>query len=319
MPHVTFVHGIGNKVEPELLERAWVDALRDSGGPDLWSEGVTTSLCYWADLLYEHPLPATAATHEAGEEADVQGATDVGDDWYEALPPDEQAAIRELAAETGAVTWLFEDGDDGEDGADGAATAPVEAPGAQFERVPLPGPLKRRLMKAFLRDVHHYLWDAEYSPGSRPQVRVRHRIRELALAAMTVDVPRPHVLVGHSLGSVIAYDVLQNVPGAPTVDGLVTLGSPLGLDEVQDRLRPGWSRWDGFPTATVAGHWVNVYDRLDPVCGLDPDLANDFRQLGRTVVHDVDAPNWGTWRHSVTKYLRGSELRAALVEALDLA
>jgi hypothetical protein len=205
------------------------------------------------------------------------------------------------------------------DGVDGVDGTPVEDAASQFERVPLPGPLKRRLMKAFLRDVHHYLWDAEFSAGGRPAVRVRHRIRELAVAAMTVDVPRPHVVVGHSLGSVIAYDVLRNVPGAPAVDGLVTLGSPLGLDEVQDRLKPGWSRWDGFPTATVTGRWVNVYDRLDPVCGLDPALANDFRRLGRPIVHDVDAPNWGTWRHSVAKYLRGRELRAALGEALGLA
>jgi hypothetical protein len=26
VPHVMFVHGIGNKIEPELLERAWVDS-----------------------------------------------------------------------------------------------------------------------------------------------------------------------------------------------------------------------------------------------------------------------------------------------------
>jgi hypothetical protein len=55
------------------------------------------------------------------------------------------------------------------------------------------------------------------------------------------------------------------------------------------------------------------------VCGFDPILANDVRREGREVVNDVDEPNWGTWRHSIGKYLRGSRLRASLVDLLDIA
>lgn len=36
--------------------------------------------------------------------------------------------------------------------------------GSALEAVPLPGFLKKRLMKILLRDVHHYLYDVEYSP-----------------------------------------------------------------------------------------------------------------------------------------------------------
>jgi pimeloyl-ACP methyl ester carboxylesterase len=152
-------------------------------------------------------------------------------------------------------------------------------------------------------------------------LRVRHDARGRALDALAAaeQAPRPHVVVGHSLGSVIAYDVLKNVDEAPVCDGLVTLGSPLGLDEVRDRLDPGWSRWDGFPAAKVDRSWVNVFDRLDPVCGFDPVLANDYRREGRPVVSDVDEPNWGIWRHSIGKYFRGSRLRKSLVALLDFA
>jgi hypothetical protein len=128
----------------------------------------------------------------------------------------------------------------------------------------------------------------------------------------------PHVVLGHSLGSVIAYDVLKNVPEAPAVDRLVTVGSPLGLDEVQDRLLPGWTRRDGFPHERVTGGWFNAYDRLDPVCGLDPRLGNDFREGGTARVVDVHEPSWGSWRHSIGKYLRGPSLRTALRDALGL-
>jgi hypothetical protein len=263
VPHVTFIHGIGNKIEPALLERAWVDALRDGGGLDLWSEGVTTSMCCWADVVYMAPLSATAASTEAGEEAEVLAAEDVGQAWYEELPAEEKEAVRELAAEVGAITWLVDLDEDVEVGggavqitdvsepastsaeANGPAMPAAVAPAVEFERIPLPGPLKRRLMRTFLRDVHHYLWDVDYSPRPGATFRVRQEVRRRTVDALAFagDAARPHLVVGHSLGSVIAYDVLQNVDEAPVVDGLVRLGSPLGLDEVQDRLDPGWSRW----------------------------------------------------------------------------
>jgi pimeloyl-ACP methyl ester carboxylesterase len=59
-------------------------------------------------------------------------------------------------------------------------------------------------------------------------------------------VTRPHIVVSHSLGTVIAYDCLKRIPECPAVDGLITLGCPLGLDEIQDKLQPGWTRADGF-------------------------------------------------------------------------
>ena len=43
-------------------------------------------------------------------------------------------------------------------------------------------------------------------------------------------------LVTHSMGTMVAYDVLRNCPGCPLVDTLFTLGSPLGVKEVQDEL-----------------------------------------------------------------------------------
>jgi predicted alpha/beta hydrolase family esterase len=79
--------------------------------------------------------------------------------------------------------------------------------------------------------------------------------------------PGPHVLVTHSMGTVIAYDCLKRVQDCPSVDARVTIGSPLGLDEIQDGLKPEWSRRDGFPVERMPGQRVNVFDRLDPVAG----------------------------------------------------
>ena len=114
------------------------------------------------------------------------------------------------------------------------------------------------------------------------------------------------------MGTVIAYDCLKQVGACAALDGLITLGSPLGLDEVQDKLQPGWSRADGFPHEKIAKGWVNLFDRLDPVCGFDPVLANDYQQIEEARVEDIAVQNDGTWRHSATKYLRQPAFCSAL-------
>ena len=102
------------------------------------------------------------------------------------------------------------------------------------------------------------------------------------------------------------------------MDGLLTIGSPLGIDEIQDKLQPEWSRDDRFPHEKVHGRWVNFYDKLDPVAGFDPNVANDYRLDGKSKVEDVNEDNYGAWRHDIAKYMHGPKLRTALRELLAL-
>jgi hypothetical protein len=119
------------------------------------------------------------------------------------------------------------------------------------------------------------------------------------------------------MGTIIAYDCMKHEPDCPAVDALMTIGSPLGIDEVQDFF-PAWSRADGFPSEKLNGPWVNVYDPLDVVCGPDPHLANDYMRGGQPAVEDLREDNWGTWRHSISKYLQGKKLRKRLAEMLNI-
>ena len=55
MTHVTFIHGIGNKPAPDFLLDGWERSLAEDDGIDLGTLGVTSSMVYWADILYpEH-------------------------------------------------------------------------------------------------------------------------------------------------------------------------------------------------------------------------------------------------------------------------
>jgi predicted alpha/beta hydrolase family esterase len=191
-----------------------------------------------------------------------------------------------------------------------------------FERIPLPWFVKRRVMKILLRDVHHYLFNTEHEPRPGERFKVKDEIQRRFVETITQDAEQnanngPHVIVSHSMGTVISYDCLKHRSDCPPVTSLMTIGSPLGLDEIQDMM-PDWSRENGYPVSHVVRDWTNVYDRLDPVAGFDPNLANDYRKNSQSVINDIKVSNSGRWRHSSWKYFQQESLRNALQEQLDL-
>ncbi|HEY6641452.1 hypothetical protein [Povalibacter sp.] len=312
MPHVTFIHGIANKPPADDLLRIWRRTLADAAEPlPLGDLGVTSSLVYWADLMYGDP-DSDLSAHEGVLENTPQAVDASGGESPPQPRNAEEAAF--LARLRSEMTELS----DAEMAAPDAPAVPAQPQGA-LERVPLPWFLKKRIMNAFLRDVHHYLFDVEYAPPGRSAVHIQQTIRQRFIDTVCdAAVTRPHIVVSHSMGTVIAYDCLKRVGTCANVDGFITIGSPLGLDEIQDKLRPEWNRANGFPRSKVARDWVNIFDRLDPVCGFDPALANDYRDNDVGTIKDQVVVNDGAWRHSATKYLRQPVFGATLRGMLDL-
>jgi alpha-beta hydrolase superfamily lysophospholipase len=169
-------------------------------------------------------------------------------------------------------------------------------------------------MKRFLRDVHHYLYDERFSPRPGETYNVRQEIRRRFVDTLKQQaaVGKPHIVVSHSMGTVIAYDCLKQVADCPAVDGLVTLGSPLGLDEVQVKLAPGYTEKDGFPSGRLQGSWSNVFDPGDIVAAFDPKLADDYKRAGKEVIEDLSVHNGGSLHHSITHYLGTTALRRVM-------
>jgi hypothetical protein len=311
MGHITFVHGIANKPERDVLLEQWRVALYDNDGVDLDDLDVTSSMVYWADLLYANPAPP-GGMHESAE-LELQRTTDPGDadmTWLAGVDPAERAFVDSVAREIGfeSVEATPGEGDD-----------PIR-PGGGLEAVPLPPGLKRRLMRIFLRDVHHYLYDEPFSPRGGEKVRIRREVRSRTAQALREGTERggPHLVIGHSLGSVIAYDVLTSDDDIHPVDAFLTVGSPLGISEIRERLEPSMQQ-NGWPTSSLGrGPWINVYDLLDPVCGFkDRRIAPSFRADGRLRVTDIEVTNEGRWRHSISKYLGQELLRDHIREIFE--
>ncbi len=314
MPHITFIHGIANKPDEKTLKRIWTNALKDGrfGNDDeidLGAMGVTTSMIYWADVLYDEPSKETALESVGGGFESTENIAKFEEDpdisWYQDLEGPERKMVEDLILKFAIDTYEGRE-----------ATEETKAGASVLERVPLPWPVKKKLMKWLLKDVHHYLFNSDFSPRPGYSYNVQDEIRARVIRKLKEVDTDHHIVISHSMGTVIIYDCLKRVAECPPIDGLMTVGSPLGLDEVQDKLAPEWSRENGFPEK-LKGHWVNIYDALDPVATFDANIANDFRKNGAEVIEVIKEANSGLWRHNISNYFSMPLLRASLREMLN--
>jgi hypothetical protein len=155
--------------------------------------------------------------------------------------------------------------------------------------------MTQSLIRLFARQVYLYLHDPEL------RAAVRGRVGE----CISEDT---RVIVGHSLGSVVAYEALCLNPGWQ-VRTFVSLGSPLGVPPIFERLNPSPTNGVGkWPAGLI--RWVNVADRGDCVA-LRKDLSSCFGER----VHDLLVNNEAR-AHDVRPYLSAAETGRAIAQGL---
>jgi hypothetical protein len=137
------------------------------------------------------------------------------------------------------------------------------------------------------------------------QPQLREAAQERLAACITGDT---RVVVAHSLGSMVAYETLSKLPGH-RVRALVTLGSPLGIPMICERLQPEPPAWPGARPGTPA--WTNVFDTGDVVA-----LVEDLRPLFGEHVATVRVNN-GAHAHDALSYLSDKLTGLAIAGGLD--
>ncbi|MGI5428442.1 trypsin-like serine peptidase [Streptomyces sp. CA-179760] len=130
----------------------------------------------------------------------------------------------------------------------------------------------------FLRDVDRYLGDGA----------VRRSVLDSVME--TMPTTGELVLVTHSLGTVVGLDLLTRLPDGLDPVLLITAGSPLGLDGVNERLLA-----HGPHRPPRVRDWVNVWCPTDGVaigCPLEDERWGKLTQLavsnGRDRAHNID-------------------------------
>ncbi len=174
----------------------------------------------------------------------------------------------------------------------------------------VPDAVADAILKLLLKDVGIYFFDAT----RRSEIKAR-------LLALLTD-GEEYIVIGHSMGSVITYDVLRTFAGsAVSVPLYLTLGSPLGLPTIQRHLKvlAELNEVDKLPCPIKPQVWHNFASYGDPVCS-DMTLANEFAVAdGQTILdHQVVNPDVFVLNpHSVTGYLSLAVVKETVSEFIS--
>ncbi|WFU74266.1 hypothetical protein [Bradyrhizobium sp. CB2312] len=134
-------------------------------------------------------------------------------------------------------------------------------------------------IEVFLRDVFLYT----------QRDMVRNAVDQIVADMLSKDTA---VVVGHSLGSVVAYSVLKAKPGQ--VPLYVSVGSPLAIRAVRKRLTP-------ISNPVGGKGWYNAYDPRD-IVALYP-LDGDNFDVNPSITNNGAVNNHTDNRHGIIGYL----------------
>lgn len=150
-------------------------------------------------------------------------------------------------------------------------------------------------IETFLTDVYLYV--------NKPAVtRAIDTVVEKSLTS------EPTIVVGHSLGSVVAYNVLCNNINNLNVVSFITVGSPLGIKMISSKLGL-------LKNPSPANGWYNAYDERD-VVALNP-LDNKYFPTTPEIVNNNSVKNQTDNRHGIAGYLNDSNIAAQIAKFLD--
>lgn len=285
---MVFVHGRGQEFrDPAVLIRSWQAGLAagliKAGRAPLTD--VPTVFPYYANLLYK--ITSQVAQDPIELEALPAGPGDAGP-FHPYLPAGVGRMERELLADMAAAA--------GPAAGDKPAAAEEEAFG--LDRVLSWGAARdtltwiarhtrvdQAIITDYLRDVAVYL--------------TRARGEVLGLVREAIPPAVPIVLVSHSLGTVVARDLLDDAQIRDRALLWVTVGSPLGLEAVQRNLLTRGTRNPGIT-------WLSAYDVHDIVA-----LGHPLLPAWGPPLRDIEVDN-GDSPHSIERYLNHPEVAGSI-------
>ena len=251
------IHGLGNKPPPKTLSRWWKAAIKE--GLERIKKATTEfsfELVYWAHYLYAHPLKPRIKD------------------------PEDPLYVEDPYVRTKKNT---------------VAGQPCEF------RKKILDYLNEQLEKIFLNEdltinyasisdfiIHHFFSDLEAYYQNFCVRRHKQDCRaKLVICSQLAESLKKHrrkkiLLIGHSMGSIIAYDVLTRYAAKVPVDTFVTIGSPLGIPVIKSRLaadfKNGTSQPGGLKTPdNIQSNWYNLSDLKDKIA-FDYTLNDDFEE-----------------------------------------
>lgn len=312
-----YVHGAGQQFEAGFLKRVLDSILLGR------SNDPRTELAYFADILHVPRQPPAWIEAQATAAAEAVARPDPTTRVFTAnvAPVSARAVVRAESA-AAAIDALADPADVREfvigptnelarravdeasipeaskDDAYRLAQRMIRraSPAIRIEAVNVPDVAFRIILRTFAQDVLAYLFRADIRDQMRDRVRTVLRRHT-----------GPLLVIAHSLGTIVTYDVLNGGDMRTADVRFITLGCPLEIEDVQVRLVGGGQRPISVP-APIA-RWHNFAAVRDPVA-LSKRLAPDFTRVAITD-RVVDLAGVQVIEHDLDKYLALAAVKAA--------
>ena len=255
------IHGLGNKPPKDLLEEWWCQSISEGlKNIGYAKKDFNFEMIYWADSL--HPVPLNPDEKDKNSELYL-------DERY--VP----AAKRKMDTPNGIkekfINFFTKQRDK------------ILFNETMHEKFPSFTDL---IIKYFFKDLDIYLTQ-KCIEKNKSDCLAKDIIRDKITDALKKHRRKEILLIAHSMGSIVSYDVLIQSENDIKIDSLITIGSPLGVPFIFDKLKNDFSiaKEDDNKLRTpenILTEWDNLADKEDKVA-----QSADLRKLFSANSHNV--------------------------------
>jgi hypothetical protein len=248
------IHGLGNKPPQKLLKKWWLQAIKEGlkaiRHPDIHFH---FELVYWANILHPEPLNPSEKNEKSPFyiENPYVPATSI-----KRKPPSElRKKVLDFIEDKMDKIFLNED------------------MSTKFSSI------TDMVIRRYFKDLDLY-YSFTYKDGDNNSLLAKEVIRERLAGVLKRHAHHQVLLIAHSMGSIIAFEVLNQLSNDIHIDTLVTAGSPLGqpmiMGKVFAELKPESVDYAMLKTPeNVSQNWYNLSDLEDKVT-INYNLADDY-------------------------------------------
>lgn len=273
---ILMIHGRGQGgQDPDDLKAKWIETLKDGfrAAEEPFPDDIAVDFPFYAETLDKFAAQANLPTA-----ADVVAKGAGQNTQFEQFM---QSALAEMQRNAGIpdaeVTARMDSTGPQEKGIQnwGWVQAIARAIDARFTGA------STFTIEKFLKDVYLYVSNRE----------VARQINQIVEEKLT---DQPTIVIAHSLGSVVGYNVIRNRRPTLKLRKFITVGCPLGLKAVSSKL--------GVPENPGGkGGWYNAYDERD-IVALNP-LDDTYFPTDPIIINNNHVDNQTDNRHGIVGYL----------------
>jgi len=246
------IHGLGNKPAANLMEHWWWKAISEglkNHTKNKYNKPVF-KLVYWADVLYDRPKDANC--------------TNPDDPYFIKEPYEPESLPLEIKDHSFRKKIV---------------DSIVEEINKIFLNVDYSlnfTALNDLIIENYFKDLNAYYSDKINGKYQPVKEMLRDRLKSVLIEYKNDDI----LLIAHSMGSIIAFDVLTLFEKEVQIDTLITIGSPLGLpvviSKIANELKLKNNNTDKLKApSSITNHWFNFSDLEDKVA-LNYKLNDDI-------------------------------------------